>query len=157
MISTQCEWEQAVIEALASGSWPEQLQVHVAGCPGCADVILVTQLFREAAVPTREDPLPDPGMIWRAAARAERQQAVDRATWPITVMTRLALAACVVATVAGIAWLWSAMQGQLFTLVRSLLVPAPPGAAEIPATMVAVASFAVFVAAFRLFESWAAD
>lgn len=156
-MTTTCEWEQAVLEALASGDWTAQLRTHLTTCPACADAALVARAIREIAASAPDDPLPDPGLIWQAAARSEHRQAVERVTWPITVMTWLALATGAVAAIAGTLWKWPAIQGQLVAVGRSLLAPAPPTMAELPVAVVAVASFAVFIAAFRLFESWATD
>jgi hypothetical protein len=157
MITTTCEWEQAVLGAVASETWTDQLRTHLTTCPACADAALVARALREIAASTPDNPLPDPGQIWRAAARSERRQAAERVTWPITVMTWLALATGAVAAVAGAVWKWPAIQGQLAAVGRSLLAPAPPTMAELPVAVVAVASFAVFIAAFRLFESWASE
>lgn len=156
-MTTTCEWEQAVLGALASGDWTDQLRTHLTTCPACADAVLVALTLQELAASTPNDPLPDPGLIWEAAVRSERRQAVERVTWPITVMTWLALATGAVGAIAGAIWKWPAIQGQLVAAGRSLLAPAPPTMAELPVAVVAVASLAVFIAAFRLFEGWASD
>jgi hypothetical protein len=157
MITATCEWEQTVLGALASGDWSDQLRTHLTTCPACADAVLVARAFQEIGAFTPDDPLPDPWLIWQAAARSERQQVVDRVTWPITVMTWLSLATGAVAAIAGTVWKWPVIQSQLAAVGRSLVAPIPPTLAELPVTVVAAASFAVFIVAFRLFESWATD
>ena len=61
MTTTTCEWEQAVLEALASEAWTAQLRTHLTTCPACADAVLVAQALREIAATAPDGPLPDRG------------------------------------------------------------------------------------------------
>jgi len=157
MKTTQCEHEQAVLRALAVGLWPGELRAHLAGCRSCSDARLVTQALREAADTTSREPLPDPGRIWRAAQRSERLVAVERAMRPIRLMTRIGLATCAVAAIAGLFWLWPAIADQA-TAVAGWFSHRPAiDTGQIFTAILGFASLAAFLAAFALFESWARE
>jgi hypothetical protein len=154
---TQCEHEEAVLRALAVGSWPDELRDHLAGCRSCSDALVVAQALRETADDTTSKPLPDPGRIWRAAQRSERLAAAQRATWPITLTTRVALTACVVAAVVGFVWMWPTVISQLNVTVAWFSHRTAIDTGQIFTAILGFASLAAFVAAFALFESWARE
>ncbi len=157
MKTTQCEHEEAVLRALASGSWPGQLRDHLAGCQSCADVVIVAQALREVADDTSSEPLPDPGRIWREAQRIERLATAERATWPIKLTTRVALSACVVAAAAGLAWMWPTVFSQVSATVAWFWHRTAIDTGQIFTAILGFASLAAFLAAFALFESWARE
>jgi hypothetical protein len=157
MTITQCEHEQAVGRAVASGSWPEPLSAHLRACPICSDAALVaTALLAEAREAERE-PLPDPGVVWRAVRRSERKRALERANLPITVMTRIALGACTAGAVAGLIWLWPTVADQFAAVARSLAAPAAPTPEGTQIALFSIALVGTFTAALALFESWAGE
>ena len=157
MKTTPCEREQAVFQALAAGSWSQELHDHLAGCRSCGDAALVGQALRKAAAVTPREPLPDPAKIWRAAQRDERLAAVERATWPIRLMARATAAACVVSVVAGLAWLWPVITDQVATIAGWFSHRTVSDNGQVFAAMLALGSLAAFSAAFSLFESWARE
>jgi hypothetical protein len=157
MKTTPCVREQAVLQALAAGSWSQELRNHVAGCRSCDDAVLVAQALREAADDTSHEPLPDPGKIWRAMQRDERLAAVERAMWPIKLTTRVALTACVVAAVAGLVWIWPTVISQVSVTVAWFSHPTVIDTGQIFTAILGFASLAAFLAAFALFESWARE
>jgi hypothetical protein len=157
MRTTRCEYEQAVLRAVAGGTLPEDLRAHLAGCTSCANAAVVAQALRAAAEVTSHEPLPDPGRIWRAAQRRERMAAAQRALWPIRVMTRVAIAAVVVAAAAGLVWLWPVITEQGVEMARGFMRPAAGEEGQAMTAILALASFATFSAAFGVFESWARD
>jgi hypothetical protein len=157
MKTGQCEHEEAVLRALAVGSWPDELHDHLGGCRSCADAVTVARALREVADDTSSEPLPDPGRIWRAALRSERLAAAERATWPITLTTRVALTACVVAAVAGLVWMWPTVISQVSATIAWFSQRTAIDTGQIFTAILGFASLAAFVAAFALFESWARE
>ena len=86
----ECAREQDVVDALASGRWPERapddLRSHVETCQVCADTLAVAGLV----LADRDNPSDDPHipssavMWWRAQMRA-RHEAAREAARPIAV------------------------------------------------------------------------
>ena len=157
MTITQCEHEPSVVRAVASGAWPESLAAHLSACSACADTALVAAALRAEARVAAAETAPDPGAIWRAARRDERQRAIARAALPITIMTRVALGAGTVAALAGLVWLWPTVADQFAAVSRSLTAPASPTPDGSVLALFSVAVVATFSAALALFESWAGE
>jgi hypothetical protein len=157
MKTTPCEREQVVLQALAAGSWSDELRDHVAGCQACFDVVLVAKALREAAADTAHEPLPDPAAIWRTAQRDQRRVAIERVTWPIKVMTRIALTAFAVGAVAALVVFWPTVAAQA-TLISSWFSQRTAiDTSQVFTAILGFASLAAFSAAFALFESWVRD
>ncbi|OFV82661.1 MAG: hypothetical protein A2Y78_10825 [Acidobacteria bacterium RBG_13_68_16] len=157
MKTTPCEREQAVLQAIAAGPWSEDLRDHVAGCRSCSDAVLVAQALREAAADTAHEPLPDPGAIWRAAQRDQRLVTIERVTWPIRLMTRIALAAFVVAAAVGLVWFWPTVAAQASVISGWFSQRTAIDTGQVFTAILGFASLAAFSAAFALFESWARE
>ena len=154
MKSTQCEREPAVLAALATGSWPDELRNHLSGCLSCADAVLVVNVLRAAADAPALDPLPDPATIWRAARRNERLVIAERATRPIRVMTRLGFAAFAATAVSGLIWFWPTIASHVGAMVGLFFHPPASPNGHFVAAILALASLVTFSAAFALFDSW---
>ncbi len=93
MSAPSCSAEEAVLAALRSGEWEDDLRAHVAGCQACSETVLVAgALVTDARAVEHARPLPDPGAIWLDARLRARRLSIDRATRPIAVMRRLAVA-----------------------------------------------------------------
>ena len=157
MKTTQCEHEDAVLRALAVGSWPDQLRDHLADCRSCSDALLVARALRDAAEIRMRERLPDPGKIWRMAQRSERLAAAERATLSIKLTTGVAFAACVVAAGAGLVWTWPTVMSQVSATVAWFSHQSTIDAGQIFTAILGFASLAAFLAAFALFESWARE
>jgi hypothetical protein len=83
-----CSRQPEVLDLLARGHWPHacptELRSHLAECPSCANMLLVTQAFQRSradAVATAQ--LPAPGTIWWRAQLRRRSAAVERVGKPI--------------------------------------------------------------------------
>ena len=157
MKTTPCEREQVVLQALAAGSWSDELRDHVAGCQACSDAVLVAQTLREAAADTAREPLPDPAAIWRAAQRDQRRVAIERVTWPIKVMTRIALTAFAVGAVAALVLFWPTVAAQATVISGWFSQRTAIDTSQVFTAILGFASLAAFSAAFALFESWVRD
>jgi hypothetical protein len=153
----QCEHEQEVVRAEATGSWPDLLACHLTRCAVCGEAALVAEALHAAAAEELLQPLPDPAVIWRAAQRGERRRAIERATWPITVMTRVALGACAVGAAAAVAASWSVLADAVATVARAFTAPAAAGAGSATIAILSFATVATVSAAVAVFESWAGE
>jgi hypothetical protein len=78
-------------------------------------------------------------------------------TLPIRLMTRIALAACVVAVAVGLVWFWPtvAAQATVFSGLFSRRTAIDTG--QVFTAILGFASLAAFLAVFALFESWARE
>jgi hypothetical protein len=103
---TECAREHEVVDAVASGRWPErcaELRAHVAACPICADVAAVAQALQEAhECGWREARVPPSGRVWWRAELRARHEAARKAAQPITIVQGLA-GACAVGLVFALA------------------------------------------------------
>jgi hypothetical protein len=154
MRTRPCEREQAVLRALAAASWSDELRDHVAGCRSCSDVMLVAQALREVAADTAQEPLPDPAAIWRAAQRDLRLVAIERATRPIRLMTRIALTACAVAAAVGLVWFWPTVAAQATVISGWFSHRTAIDTGQVFTAILGFVSLAAVSAAFAVFESW---
>lgn len=85
-----CDWESELTQALRSGHWPEacgaELRSHVAGCPGCRDLVLVTEAFQRARnASTWAEHSFSPSLLWWRAELRRRNSSVQRISQPITI------------------------------------------------------------------------
>ena len=132
-----CRFEKAVLQAVASGAWSQNLHEHAAGCAACREVTLVSggllELSREGPAANR---LPDPRQIlWRAEWLAA-QSAGERATRPILLYLWFATAMGVLGLAGFVFWAWPLVESwlpgwrvELPTFGLSFLTPAVYGAA----------------------------
>jgi hypothetical protein len=106
-----CEQENAVLEAVESGRWPQgcdaELRSHVAQCEICADVVLVARILQQESQKARaEAPLPAAGLVWWKAQLRARHEAAARAAEPIAWVERAAAIFGVVSMIALTLWRW---------------------------------------------------
>lgn len=134
MNAIECSWEQDVIDAVASGRWPERcpdprndaLRAHVAACAICADVAAVARALQddhEAA--WRDARVPPSGRVWWRAEMQARQEAARKAARPIT-LVQGAAAACaggVVLALAVLLWptLWTSASALAVSSLSTVL------------------------------------
>ncbi len=118
MTPRQCQCEDQVVDALASGTWPDgatdALQAHVAGCAECQAITAVAPLLRqEYLAADSEADLPSSGQVWwraRVRARAEAERAAAR---PLFIAQAVAAASAVGALAALVSWYWPKIQASL--------------------------------------------
>jgi hypothetical protein len=157
MTVTSCEHENEAALAAATGTMPAWLAAHLESCPACADTALVAAALQAEARADLAQPLPEAAAVWRAALRDRRQQALARATLPITVMTRVALGTTTVAAAAGLIRLWPTVADQFAAFARALAAPAAPTPGGTAIALFSLAVVATLSAAFALFETWAGE
>ena len=87
-MTTQCEREQDVLDAVGSGRWPgrcdEELRAHLNACPVCsdlADVAAAVVVDRDAA--SNEACVPSAGIVWWRAQLRAREDAARAAGRPL--------------------------------------------------------------------------
>ena len=137
-MTIECPREADVVDAVASGRWPDRagdLRAHAESCAVCADVALVSSAIALDAHDDWAEPpsLPSAEIAWlRAQARA-RAEAHARVARPIVVMQAMSLAALagILSAVAGTMWWW--MRDHVSWLV-ALMTP-DSGAAELIALL----------------------
>lgn len=115
MEAFHCEKEQEVLEAARAGKWAtargnaedDPLRRHVAGCPVCADVVLVVQfLQQEDETAKAEALLPGAGLIWWKGQLLAKRAAAERAIEPIAIVEKVACA-CGILSLLGVGiWRW---------------------------------------------------
>jgi hypothetical protein len=93
----ECTREREVIDAVATGRWPdacqEELRSHAANCRTCSDLVLVASALRdEHDLALSQVRVPPAGLIWWRAQLRTRQEAVRRAERPLTIAHALAAA-----------------------------------------------------------------
>ncbi len=111
---SHCEKEQAILAAVQSGRWEDELHAHAAACLVCADVVLVARFMQNLAEEAgAEVALPDAGRIWWKAQRLAKQAAVERATLPIAIVEKIAYACAALALAGGVVWTWPLMSNWL--------------------------------------------
>jgi len=107
MKPTICDKELEVLREIRSGSLSEALRQHLATCTSCSEAVQVDRLLAADArrLPDLEE-LPDPTLVlWRARQQA-RLRNTERATLPIQVAERLAMALGALGLVIGLSLTW---------------------------------------------------
>jgi hypothetical protein len=160
----ECPREQDVVDAVATGRWPDrvdpELMAHIAGCHTCGDVALVAAAIdaeHEAAWPQAQVPS-SAHVWWRAQMRARREAALAAAR-PITLAQGVAAAAAVGLAAAWVTWIewprfipadgWLVLPGSLdaMPLMRDAVRAVALTAASLPHQELAVAAGAVLLLA----------
>jgi hypothetical protein len=95
-VNQECSREQDVLDAVATGRWPDRVDVeirdHVRGCPVCGDAAELAPLFfadRDAA--WQEAEVPSASSVWWRAQMRARREAAERAARPMVLVERAAL------------------------------------------------------------------
>jgi len=96
----ECKREQEILDAVASGRWPEranaELQAHAKMCRICTEVALISKLYQEDySAALEEARVPSSGLVWWKSELRTRQEAVRAASRPIEMVQGVSIA-CVV-------------------------------------------------------------
>lgn len=106
MQDISCDQEPAVVRAVSSGQWDQDLQAHAESCPSCRDAVLFTRLFRPFAAAAAPQ-LPSANYVWWQSRLRQRQVDLRRVT-RLFAITRATMASISVAgTVGWIIWHWT--------------------------------------------------
>jgi hypothetical protein len=95
MSRIECRYETEILDAVASGRWPDRLDAelrdHVSSCGICSEVAMVSALYRdEYASAMDQVRVPTAGLVWWKAELRARREAVRVASRPITLVTGIA-------------------------------------------------------------------
>jgi len=95
MSRVECKSEVDVLDAVASGRWPDRLDTelrnHASSCSICSEVAIVSALYRdEHANAMEEARVPSAGLVWWKSELRARREAVRVASRPITLVTGIA-------------------------------------------------------------------
>ena len=101
MSRIECQHESEILDAVASGRWPERmdadLHAHATSCAICSELAMVSASYRDDFdVAMREAPVPSAGLVWWKSELRACREAVRVASRPITLVQGIA-GACVVA------------------------------------------------------------
>ena len=104
-----CGREKEVAEMLARGHWPEaasgELRIHVDGCRGCRDLVLVKQAFRaERTAAANAARLEPSGVLWWRAQLRRRNAALASIGKPILGAQIFSVAVTLAAAIFYMAW-----------------------------------------------------
>ena len=121
MTQDTCEHEPLVLAAARSGSWPADLEHHVAACASCAETKRVLQLFLEhaAATSAQIDP-PAANIVWQKMQAQRQQQVLIRAARCMLLLRILAALYAVALAAWYLPQLWQKQPAQLSTALSSL-------------------------------------
>jgi len=104
-----CSYQEKLAIELRQGRppehWDEPLRNHVANCPSCNDLVLVTQSLQQDRTETvKSARVASPGMLWWQAQVRMRNGAMERINRPVALAEKFAWIILTVAFVASIAW-----------------------------------------------------
>jgi len=104
MSRIECSHETDILDAVASGRWPERVDVelreHAAACAICSEVAVVSSLYREDYSAAMDQiRVPSAGLVWWKSELRARREAVRVASRPITLVAGIA-GTCAVAVLA---------------------------------------------------------
>lgn len=86
---SECPWESKIAIAVADGSLPEDLVLHLVGCPVCREAHTIAWKMRQIASGLAEEPGPSAAsMWWRLNLRLRRERA-RQAEKPLVWMRRI--------------------------------------------------------------------
>jgi anti-sigma factor RsiW len=86
---SECPWESRIAIAVADGLLPEDLVLHLAGCPVCREAHSLARKMRQFANGLAEEPAPSAAsMWWRLNLRLRRERARE-AEKPLVWMRRI--------------------------------------------------------------------
>jgi hypothetical protein len=88
-----CDYEDTLLEALASAHVSEELRRHIAACPACSETALVWDYLGSAQNDLSQNrTLPAAGFVWWRAQLAEKRRRAERSVAAIDLVQKLAVA-----------------------------------------------------------------
>jgi hypothetical protein len=95
MSRVECKYESEILDAVASGRWPDRLDAelreHAFSCSICSEVAMVSAMYRdEYALAMDHVRVPSAGLVWWKSELRARREAVRVASRPITLVTGIA-------------------------------------------------------------------
>ncbi len=114
MKNTTCEMESTVLALSREGRLDEPARRHLSACTSCAAALRVDRILTtDSMLVPSLDALPDPTLIWWRARQRARLHQVERATLPIQITERLAIALGLVGLLIGGSLSWPVLRQTL--------------------------------------------
>jgi hypothetical protein len=127
MSRIECRYESEILDAVASGRWPERLSTelhdHVSSCSICSELAMVSAMYRDDFASAMDEVrVPSAGLVWWKSELRARREAVRVASRPITLVAGIAG----VSTVAVLALVILTLSKQIDMVAISAFVVAQP-------------------------------
>ena len=152
-----CRQESQILDEARQDSLSSAAQGHLATCETCSEALQVDQmLLADAGRIPALDQLSDPTLIWWRSHQQSQLRKAEKATMPIQIVERLALALGAVGLVIGLSLTWPLVQatlGQwLFGWARGITHMVPTGS---PSLILVLTGSLFFLVGFGLYSQWA--
>jgi heme A synthase len=151
----ECPRESDVLDAVVSARWPHrvtrELADHVACCAICTDVLAVGAAMRaDQDAQWQHANIPSSGHVWWRAEMRARQEAIRKASRPMTIAQGVAalLAFALTGTAGWFAWTWLRDQAPFgFASVSAQALTSPLALASVVAlgALVVMAPVALYL------------
>lgn len=107
MKQKNCRQESQILRQARLSPLSPSTREHLATCQSCSETLRVDQLLSAdaARVPVL-DRLPDPALVWWRARQQARLRQAEKATLPIQIAERLALACGALGLIIGLSLTW---------------------------------------------------
>jgi hypothetical protein len=86
---SDCPWESRIALAVADGSLPEDLVLHLVGCPACREIHTIAGKMRQIANGLAEEPAPSAASMWWSLNLRSRRERARQAEKPLVWMRRI--------------------------------------------------------------------
>jgi hypothetical protein len=95
MSRIECRYESEILDAVASGRWPDRLGAelhdHISSCNICSELAMVSAMYRDDYASAMDEVrVPSAGLVWWKSELRARREAVRVASRPITLVTGIA-------------------------------------------------------------------
>ena len=95
MSRIECKYESEVLDAVASGRWPDRLGTelhdHLTSCSICSELAMVSAMYRDDYASAMDQiRVPSAGLVWWKSELRARREAVRVASRPIALVTGIA-------------------------------------------------------------------
>lgn len=161
MKNEHCAFEEKIAAANRSGRWSDELLAHVADCPVCEEVALVSGYLCESSDAAGAGAvLPGAELIWSKAQAAANAVAIERALRPILWARRFAFGTGAAAIVIAIVLAWSRIGEFFATSVESWQsrnVSTSAGHGNVMLVMMAVFLLILVPVIFSVYTAWSED
>jgi hypothetical protein len=95
MSRVECKYESEILDAVASGRWPDRLDAelreHTSSCRICSELAMVSAMYRDDYASAMDQVhVPSAGLVWWKSELRARREAARIASRPITLVTGIA-------------------------------------------------------------------
>ena len=159
MIETGCPRENEVLDAVATGSFTDELRIHALECSECTELVLVAGFMSRGAEKLGNiGPIPDADYLWWRANLEQRQLRAQRATGIITLVQRIGIVVGGLVAFLLLRGIAPRLVDWLAGLPSAIQTHSPPGSMASPVLVILV-SLGLLAApsVFNLYGTWTRD